>query len=69
MILRASKLVEDGPRPRYAILTEEMLEEMFSTRLLAASLLARADPETAFMAGMVYRTLISVKEELEELIS
>lgn len=55
--------------PKYGIVTHEILEEMFTRRLLYASLLARADSETAFIAGMVYSALISVKMELEELIS
>ena len=56
-----------GPRPRYAILTTEMIDDMFTRRLATASLLTRSrDKKEAFMAFMILTTLQTIKEEIEE---
>jgi hypothetical protein len=67
--LRASAF-KAGPRPRYAIVTEEKINELFEERLLVADLLARSDGLRDHAAGWAVReTLLAIKKELEELVS
>lgn len=56
-------------RRRYAIVTPEVVEEIFNRRLLAADLLARVDDrETSHAAKMVRLTLEAVRAEIERMM-
>jgi hypothetical protein len=65
--MRASSLKK---KAEYGIITREILEEIFTRRLLAADLLSRAEGKaTSHAAKMVRTTLEAVRAELEGKIS
>ena len=62
-VVRVSSLAEEA---RYGIITEETLEEIFDNRMLAADVCSRSsEPDMAFTAKIVLRTLLSIREELQ----
>jgi hypothetical protein len=55
--------------PKYIFMTEEMLHELFDSRILAADLLSRSINLREHHAGWAVReTLITIKKELEGLL-
>jgi hypothetical protein len=61
-----SSLAEEA---RYAVVTEEVLDEIFNSRVLHSSLFSTVeDEDMAFTAKMVLSALLAVREELKRRI-
>lgn len=57
-------------RREYGIITQEILDDIFTQRLIAADLISRSDIARQHHAGqMVLLTLDTVKKELERLLA
>lgn len=69
MMPRATKLSIAGPRPKYGIITNETIDQIFIRRLMVADLLSHSDGVKAGHAGWAVReTLLAIRKELSELI-
>lgn len=57
-------------KAEYGVITEEIVEEICSKRMLAADFLSRVDEDrTSHAAKMVLLTVEGIRNELRELIS
>lgn len=64
---RVSALAE---KARYAVITEESLEEIFDQKMLHAALYTQVDDvEMAFTSYMILSTLTAIRDELQRRIA